>query len=101
MYDQTVIDALATLRTHAAGNRRGPVGTEAQAMSRLVDALDNAGVFHEVDEQTGYDVDGGRPATHRAPVEPSEFSERDHSQLDAHDRAAEARLARRAFGLKD
>lgn len=47
-----VIQALATLRGFALH------GTGAWEAGEAVDILDNAGVFREVDEQTGYDIEG-------------------------------------------
>jgi hypothetical protein len=45
-YDIEVIKALATLRKYAAGQSRD--------VRREFNTLDNAGVFRELDEQTGY-----------------------------------------------
>jgi hypothetical protein len=45
-YDIEAIKALATLRKYAAGQSRD--------VRREFNTLDNAGVFRELDEQTGY-----------------------------------------------
>lgn len=50
-YSSEVIAALATLRDSAKGH-----GMDT-ATARAFNELDNAGVFRELDEQTGYDID--------------------------------------------
>lgn len=49
MYDKNVIEALARLRAHAH-----PIGRMDDEMRQCFNALDNAGVFAALDEQTDY-----------------------------------------------
>jgi hypothetical protein len=111
---QTVVQALANLRTYA---KRYP----AMGLSEAVNTLDNAGVFAALDEQTDYasaeeilaesalddlEQKSGRWAV--APVPETAVSRPagepvkpwTASELDAADRAAEGRLGRRALGLE-
>jgi hypothetical protein len=53
-FDQKTIDALALLRTYAKAHTISASGTVPNSMAKLVNTLDNAGVFHELDEQTDY-----------------------------------------------
>jgi hypothetical protein len=53
MFEQQTIEALAGLRNLAHGKDAGVYVTTAQ-VARLVDQLDNAGVFAALDEQTDY-----------------------------------------------
>lgn len=50
MYDPTVIHALQTLREASTHPSMGGM------LQQAITTLDNAGVFQEIDEQTGYDV---------------------------------------------
>ncbi len=105
MYDQAVINALVLLRDPGNLSR-----DEREAFN----ALDNAGVFRAIDEQTGYDVGPGVPIDHTQPddseelgkfiasLDPAEWGDTTREdmarhQMDAGDRAAMGRLARRAF----
>lgn len=49
-----VIAALAELRTHVQSLQGDRGGSKGARMAELVNALDNAGVFAALDEQTGY-----------------------------------------------
>jgi hypothetical protein len=51
-FDRKAIEALAKLREYA--KLSVPVGTVPHVMAKLVNTLDNAGVFAELDEQTDY-----------------------------------------------
>jgi hypothetical protein len=84
-----VIDSLAWLRN-------GWDGDNSEQAITAFQTLDNAGVFQQVDEQTGYDVDGGRPAGRQSAAQSREGTT-GAGGLDAGDRAAMGRLARRAF----
>lgn len=54
MYSEEVIAALAELRK---ANRAGADYLfRGEWVAKQVNILDNAGVFHEIDEQTHYDV---------------------------------------------
>jgi hypothetical protein len=53
-YAPEVIKALARLRQYAEQYGGNPVGTPASAMARLLNTLDDAGVFATLDEQTDY-----------------------------------------------
>lgn len=80
-YDKDVINALAFLRAYMKIDAHRQV-------QRAFDTLDNAGVFAALDEQTGYDVTSSA-AYARSAID----------ELDASDRAAMGRLARKALGL--
>jgi len=53
-YEPEVIEALARLRQYTEQYGGNPVGTPASAMARLINELDNAGVFARLDEQADY-----------------------------------------------
>jgi hypothetical protein len=89
-YDKDVINALAFLRAYMKIDAHRQV-------QRAFDTLDNAGVFAALDEQTGYDVteiDDETIVRYSAAHAQSAIDE-----LDASDRAAMGRLARKALGL--
>lgn len=52
------IQALAKLREFARDESRNSLNSLSRETAEAVDILDNAGVFREIDEQTGYDVEG-------------------------------------------
>jgi hypothetical protein len=60
-YDDNVVRALQTLREAATHPSVGA------SLRQALNVLDNAGVFAAVDEQTGYDTDGGLLAAHQLP----------------------------------
>lgn len=93
MYEQNVIEALARLRTYAAelsGDRGGSKGAE---MAQLVNALDNAGVFAALDEQTDYasaeDIlaEAARDELDKAaggPLDPAEWGDTTRADMARH-----------------